>query len=158
MPWTFKEKLKILENKTLRYPGHWEWMKAYRELGLFSRKSIEHNNQKIVPRDFYHQLLEEKINHGRVEDVCLMRIRAIGKKDSKKVELNLDAIELYDKKLGLTAMEKWTGWHISIMAIEIAYNRIDKGAISVENALKGHIFLEEAKKRNYNIKIDIKEI
>ena len=44
------------------------------------------------------------------------------------------------------------------MALEIAYNRIDKGAISVENALKGHIFLEEAKKRNYNIKIDIKEI
>ena len=158
MPWTFKEKLKILENKTLRYPGHWEWMKAYRELGLFSRKSIEHNNQKIVPRDFYHQLLEEKINHGRVEDVCLMRIRAIGKKDSKKVELKIDAVEYYDKILDLTAMEKWTGWHISIMALEIAYNRIDKGAISVENALKGHIFLEEAKKRNYNIKIDIKEI
>ena len=87
-----------------------------------------------------------------------MRIRACGTKDSKKVELNLDAIELYDKKLGLTAMEKWTGWHISIMAIEIAYNRIDKGAISVENALSGHTFLEEAKKRNYDIKIDIKEI
>ena len=158
MPWTFKEKLKILENKTLRYPGHWEWMKAYRELGLFNRKSIEHNNKKIVPRDFYHQLLEEKINHGRVEDVCLMRIRAIGKKDSKKVELKIDAVEYYDKNLDLTAMEKWTGWHISIMALEIAYNRIDKGAVSVENALKGHIFLEEAKKRNYNIKIDIKEI
>ena len=158
MPWTFKGRLKVLENKTLRYPGHWEWMKAYRELGLFDRNSIKHNNKQIIPRDFYHQLLEKKLNHGRVEDVCLMRIRAVGKKDSKKVELNLDAIELYDKKLGLTAMEKWTGWHISIMAIEIAYNRIDKGAISVENALSGHTFLEEAKKRNYDIKIDIKEI
>ena len=158
MPWTFKGRLKVLENKTLRYPGHWEWMKAYRELGLFDRNSIEHNNKQIIPRDFYHQLLEKKLNHGRVEDVCLMRIRAVGKKDSKKVELNLDAIELYDKKLGLTAMEKWPGWHISIMAIEIAYNRIDKGAISVENALSGHTFLEEAKKRNYDIKIDIKEI
>ena len=158
MPWTFKERLKVLENKTLRYPGHWEWMKAYRELGLFDRKSIKHNNKEIVPRDFYHQLLEKKLDHGRVEDVCLMRIRAIGKKDSKKVELNLDAVEYYDKELNLTAMEKWTGWHISIMAIEIAYNRIDKGAISVENALSGHTFLKEAKKRNYNIKIDIKEI
>ena len=37
-------------------------------------------------------------------------------------------------------------------------NKIEKGAISVENALKGHTFLEEAKKRNYNINIDIKEI
>ena len=87
-----------------------------------------------------------------------MRIRALGKKDSKKVELKIDAVEYYDKSIDLTAMEKWTGWHISIMALEIAYNKIDKGAISVENALKGHVFLEEAKKRNYNIKIDIKEI
>ena len=147
-----------MENKTLRYPGHWEWMKAYRELGLFDRGSIEHKNQKIVPRDFYHQLLEKKLNHGRVEDVCLMRIKALGEKDSKKVELKIDAVEYYNQKLDLTAMEKWTGWHISIMAIEIAYNRIKKGAISVENALNGHTFLEEAKKRNYDIKIDIKEI
>ena len=157
MPWTFRKKLKVLENKTLRYPGHWEWMKAYRELGLFNRDSIKYNDHKITPRDFYHKLLEKKLDHGRVEDVCLMRIKALGKKDSKKVVLNIDAVEYYDKELDLTAMEKWTGWHISIMAIEIAYNRINKGAISVENALKGHIFLEEARKRDYNIKIDIKE-
>ena len=157
MPWSFKNKIKILENKTLRYKGHWEWMKAYRELGLFSRKSIEFEGKNIVPRDLYHQLLEKKINHGRVEDICLMQIKAIGLKDSKKVILSLDAVEYYDKELDLTAMEKWTGWHISIMALEIAYDRINKGAISVENALKGHIFLDEAKKRNYNIKIDLKE-
>ena len=158
MPWTFKDRLKVLENKTLRYKGHWEWMKAYRELGLFSRDSIKHNGNKIIPRHFYHQLLEKKLDHGRVEDVCLMRIKAIGKKDSKNVELNIDAKEYYSKELDLTAMEKWTGWHISIMAIEIAYNKIDNGAISVENALKGHTFLEEAKKRDYNITISTKEI
>ena len=157
MPWTFKNKLKVLENKTLRYKGHWEWMKAYRELGLFSRKKIRHNNDDIIPRDFYHQLLEQKLDHGRVEDVCLMRIKALGIKDSKNVELNIEAVEYHDKNLDLTAMEKWTGWHISIMALEIAYNRIKKGAISVENALKGQVFLDEARKRNYDINIDIKE-
>ena len=40
MPWTFENQLDILENKTLRYPGHWEWMKAYRELGLFEEKKL----------------------------------------------------------------------------------------------------------------------
>ena len=157
MPWTFKNKLKVLENKTLRYKGHWDWMKAYRELGLFSRNEIKHNGNSIVPRDLYHQLLEAKIDHGRVEDVCLMRIKALGIKNSKNVELIIDAIEYYDKETDLTAMEKWTGWHISIMALEIAYGRIDKGAISVEKALKGQIFLDEAKKRNYDININIKE-
>ena len=158
MPWTFKDRLQVLENKTLRYKGHWEWMKAFRELGLFSRDSINHNNNKIIPRNIYHQLLEKKLDHGRVEDVCLMRINAKGVKDSKNVHLCIDAVEYYDQKTDLTAMEKWTGWHISILAIQIADNKIEKGAISVENALKGHTFLEEAKKRNYNINIDIKEI
>ena len=158
MPWTFKDRLKVLENKTLRYKGHWEWMKAYRELGLFSRDSINHNGNEITPRHFYHQLLEKKIDHGRVEDVCLMRIKAMGKKDSKNVELNIDAKEYYSKELDLTAMEKWTGWHISIMAIEIAYNNIAAGAVSVENALKGHTFLEKARNRDYDITISTKEI
>ncbi len=158
MPWTFKDRLKVLENKTLRYKGHWEWMKAYRELGLFSRDSINHNGSKINPRHFYHQLLEKKIDHGRVEDVCLMRIKAIGKKDSKPVELNIDAKEYYSKDLDLTAMEKWTGWHISIMSIEIANNNIAAGAVSVENALKGHTFLEKARNRGYDITINAKEI
>ena len=79
-----KERVIDLENKTLRYKGHWEWMKAYRELGLFSREVVDHNGREIVPRHFYHQLLEKKLDHGRVEDVCLMRIKAIGFKDSKK--------------------------------------------------------------------------
>ena len=158
MPWTFKDRLKVLENKTLRYKGHWEWMKAYRELGLFSRDNINHNGNEITPRHFYHQLLEKKIDHGRVEDVCLMRIKAMGNKDSKNVELNIDAKEYYSKNLDLTAMEKWTGWHISIMAIEIAYNNIAAGAVSVENALKGHTFLEKARNRDYDITISTKEI
>ena len=158
MPWTFKDTLKVLENKTLRYKGHWEWMKAYRELGLFSRDSINHNGNEITPRHFYHQLLGKKLDHGRVEDVCLMRIKAVGKKDSKNVELNIDAKEYYSKDLDLTAMEKWTGWHISIMAIEIAYNNIAAGAVSVENALKGHTFLEKARNRDYDITISTKEI
>ena len=54
MPWTFENKINLLENKTLRYPGHWEWMKAYRELGLFNENTIKYNKTEIIPRDFYH--------------------------------------------------------------------------------------------------------
>ena len=158
MPWTFKDKLRVLENKTLRYPGHWEWMKAFRQLGLFSRRELVHKNQSIVPRDLYHQLLEKQLDHGRVEDVCLMRIKAVGKKNEKNIELTIDAEEYYDNKIDLTAMEKWTGWHISIIAIEIANNRVAKGAVSVENAITGHTFLKEANKRNYSINIIEKEL
>ena len=58
MPWSFKNKIEKLENKTLRYKGHWEWMKAYRELGLFSEDNINYKGVEINPREFYHHLLE----------------------------------------------------------------------------------------------------
>ena len=51
-------------------------------------------------------------------------------------------------------MEKWTGWHASILAIQAAKGLLPKGAISIENAMTGRNFLKEAEKRNF--KIDIK--
>ena len=66
MPWTFENNLEILENKTLRYPGHWQDMIAYRNLGLFDLTEIGYNNQKIIPREFYHHLLEPKLKKENV--------------------------------------------------------------------------------------------
>ena len=158
MPWTFNGKLEVLENKTLRYPGHWEWMKAYRELGLFKQEIITYNDTKISPREFYHNLLEPKLNNGLVKDVCLMRIECRGNHQGEKVKSLVESIEHYDEITGFTAMEKWTGWHASIMAIQIAKNKISSGAYPVEKALSGKDFLEEAKKRNCNIIIKVENL
>ncbi|MAJ43543.1 MAG: hypothetical protein CMF96_02205 [Candidatus Marinimicrobia bacterium] len=152
MPWTFKNILTTLENKTLRYKGHWNDMIAYRRLGLFSLEPIQFKENNIIPREFYHYLLEPKINAKRVEDVCLMRIIGSGLKDGIKKTIQLDAIELYDEITEFSAMEKWTGWHASIIAIHITRNKI-KGAIPVEKIMKGSEFILEAKKRNFNIKL-----
>ena len=81
--------------------------KAYREVGLFSRESINHDNNEIVPRNFYHQLLEKKLDPGRVEDVCLMRgLAQKALKIPSKLNLSIDAVEHYDQATDLTAMEK----------------------------------------------------
>ena len=155
MPWTFKNTLKTLENKTLRYMGHWSDMIAYRRLGLFENKEINFNNGKIIPRDFYHHLLEPKLNEENVKDVCLMRILGSGIKNNKNKNIQLDAIELFDDRTGFTAMEKWTGWHASIVGIYITKNNIS-GAVPVEKIMSGSNFLLEAQKRDFNI--TIKEI
>ena len=157
MPWTFENKIKVLENKTLRYFGHWEWMKAYRELGLFNEKPIEFLDSKIIPREFYHHLLEPKLNKGLIKDVCLMRVECLGYNKGVKYKSIVECIEYFDNDTGFTAMEKWTGWHASIVAIEIAHNRIELGALPIEKALPGKAFYENAKKRGFDIKIKIKE-
>jgi len=155
MPWTYEGKLSTLENKTLRYPGHWDKMIAYRQLGLFDEEKIQFKEISFSPREFYHHLLEPQLAGNNSEDICIMKTEAKGLKDgSQKVSI-VESVERYDKITGFKAMEKWTGWHASILAIQIARGLVKKGAISIENAMSGTDFLKEAKKRNFDIKITV---
>ena len=43
----------------------------------------------------------------------------------------------YDKQTDLMAMEKWTGWHASIVMQKIMDGTIKKGAYPIEKALGG---------------------
>jgi len=155
MPWSFENKIKKLENKTLRYKGHWEWMKAYRELGLFSENHIDYKGVEINPREFYHHLLEPQLDTKDFNDICIMRIEAKGLLNNKKTLVRIDAVEEYDSVSGLMAMEKWTGWHASIVMQHILHGHIGPGAYPIEEAISGKDFYDAALKRKYNIKIKI---
>ena len=151
MPWTYEGKLNTLENKTLRYSGHWEQMKAYRQLGLFNEDKINFKNTKFSPREFYHHLLEPLLTNSDRNDICLMRTEAFGMKNSKKFGVRYDVVEKYDESSNLMAMEKWTGWHASIVMQKIIDGSIKSGAHPIEKALSGTSFFNEAIKRGYNI-------
>jgi lysine 6-dehydrogenase len=133
-------------------------MIACRQLGLFDLAPMELNDSKVIPREFYHQLLEPKLNVNPKEDVCIMRTEAMGQKDEKPTKVVVETLEYFDEKTGFNAMEKWTGWHASMMAIRIANGKLKSGAISVENAMSGAYFLKEGKKRGYKININIESI
>jgi len=154
MPWTFENKLKKLENKTLRYKGHWEWMKAYRELGLFSEDKIQFQNKEIIPREFYHHLLEPQLDTKDLNDRCIMRVKSIGYINNEKYSIQVDCIEEYDENSGFMAMEKWTGWHASIVMQHIGNGHLSYGAYPIEKALSGHEFYKQATKRRYNIEVN----
>ena len=50
-------------------------------------------------------------------------------------------------------MEKWTGFHASMVIIEILNRNIPYGAIPIEKALSVSIFHKRALERSYNIEI-----
>ena len=152
MPWTYENKLNTLENKTLRYEGHWELMKSYRQLGLFSEKNILYKGMKISPRDFYHFLLEPILSTSDHNDICIMRTEAYGIHSDSNAGVRFEVVEEYDSKSGFMAMEKWTGWHASIVMQEIIAGSIKPGAHPIEKALSGKRFYEASQQRGYNIK------
>ncbi len=154
MPWTFEGKLKTLENKTLRYKGHWNEMIAYRQLGLFDEKIVKFKNAEFTPREFYHFLLEPKLTTKDFHDICLMRVDSYGIIKNERKGFRYEVVEKYDNNTGFMAMEKWTGWHASIVMQKIMDGTINPGAHPIEKALSGKDFYNEIIKRNYNIKIE----
>ncbi|MCZ6513369.1 MAG: hypothetical protein O6857_05520, partial [Nitrospinae bacterium] len=155
-PWTFQGKLQRLENKTLRYPGHWEQFREFQKQGLFELEPVEIDGQRVVPREKLEALLApEIIPDSPVRDICILRTRATGKHKGSPASCTLDLQQTYDKKTGFTAMEQLTGWHASIIAILGAQGKLPKGALPVELALRGKLFDEETTKRGWEIKREI---
>jgi lysine 6-dehydrogenase len=156
LPWTLEGKLKTLENKTLRYPGHWAQFNAFSQLGLFELEPVKVGDNKIVPRDFYHALLEPKIHSDSFKDYGILKVIAKGKKDGKPATAEIELIDKFDEKTGFTAMQRLTGWHSSIIAILSAQEEIPKGAHPVEKAVPGKRIIEEAEKRGFEIRQSFK--
>ena len=153
LPIELEGKVETLENKTLRYLGHWQKFKAYSELGLFDETPIKIEEKNITPREVYHKLLEPKITTGDNRDLGIIKIFANGIKNGKNLFTIIELIDYYDKETDFTAMQRLTGWHASTMAILSAKGEVEKGTVSVFNAVKGKVIIDELIKRGIKIKI-----
>ncbi len=152
-PWTFQGKLQRLENKTLRYPGHWEQFIDFQKQGLFGLEPVEIDGQTVVPREKLEAMLaREIIPDSPVNDICLIRTRATGRHKGSPASCTLELQKTFDKKTCFTAMEQLTGWHASIIAILAAQGELAKGALPVELALRGKLFDREVIRRGWEIK------
>ncbi len=158
MPWTFEGKLRTLQNLTLRYPGHYEKLRAYYELGLWELKPIRVGNVEVVPRDVFHALFEPKVADPTQKDLIIIRVRAVGKKDNKAAEAWVEVIDYFDEQTGFTAMERGTGWSAAIVAEMMARGETPRGAGGVEKMVPAAPFVQALAKRGIEVKSEIRYV
>jgi lysine 6-dehydrogenase len=151
MPWTFGGKLRVLENKTLRYPGHCQLLHGLRALGLFSREPISLGDVTVVPRDFLIALFARFLSDPEVRDVCVIHVRARGIREGRPAVARVGLVDYYDPKTGFRAMEKLTGWHAAIVLALAVRGEIPPGATPIERALSGEQFLAAAPARGWTV-------
>jgi lysine 6-dehydrogenase len=143
-PHTHLGRLERYENKVLRYPGHFATFEAYKRLGLFSEQPIELDGTTVVPRRFYHRLLEPKITPDLVRDVCAMRAVAVGERGER---VTVDLVDRFDPATGFTAMERLTGWHASVVMALQARGGVSPGAHRMEVAVPAAGVMTELERR-----------
>lgn len=151
-PWTFRGKVRAYINKTLRYPGHYAWFRAYKELGLFELDPIEVHGTPVVPRDVFHALLEPKLYDPEVRDLALIHVIGTGRKHGREVRLIVDVYDEYDEATEFRAMERLTGWHCAtILALQVQ-GAVKPGAVPQEIAVAPQRVLDDLRARGIAIR------
>ncbi len=97
--------------KTLRYPGTINYIKALRELGYFSYDTIKVNNQLMRPIDLTAKLLfpSWKLEDGEGE-FTIMRVTIAGNEAGQPVTYQYDLYDRYDAQTGTLSMSRTTGY------------------------------------------------
>lgn len=153
-PWSFEGKLRTYENKVLRYPGHFEWLRAFKTLGLFSETPLKVGDQTVIPRQVYHALLEPQIQVDQIRDIGVIRTVGRGLKQGRPATVVIDLVDYFDEQTGFTAMERLTGWHCAIVMGFQARGQVRPGVQPVELAVPAGRLMQEVKRRGIQFTVN----
>ena len=133
--YTMKD-MRILDEKTLRWPGHVKKMNLLMESGFFSREKVRVAGAEVSPLEVSYAVLGKKLSEGDPHDITVMRVTA----KSHRREVVYDMVDRYDEDNEVTSMGKTTGYTASIVAQMVGSGEIKgKGVIPPETAVQGRL-------------------
>ena len=151
--------IKNMKEKTLRYPGHVEYVRVLKESGFFNTKEIEVNGTKISPLNFTSKVLFDEWKLGETEEeITVMRITVKGENtDGKIEEITYTLHDEYCSETKTSSMARTTGYTASAAANLFLEGRFkEKGVFPPELVGKHedcfHYFLNYLKERNIHYK------
>ena len=152
LPHTWAGRVRELDYKTIRYPGHCARVKPFFDLGLASQREITIGHARIRPRDVFAERLTAALPEGD-DDIVLVRCWAKGTKGGKATTLAYELVDYADAATGLTAMMRTTGWPVAVAAQLLAEDKTARpGALPPELAFAPEAFLAALGKRGLDLK------
>lgn len=145
---TYSSRLKNLDYKTIRYPGHGQAIRAMFELGLFSNQSVTTTAGDFIPRKLAAALIEKNIPLC-FEDVTLVSLEFIGDGNNHRLTI----IDMATQSPKMTSMMRMTAFPAAIISRMQAQGLIESpGVLPQEKCVPVEPFIQELVSRN--IKID----
>lgn len=101
-----------MKEKTLRYPGHVEYIKVLKSSGFFSEESIDVNGTAVKPLDFTSKILFDEWKLGATEpELTVMRISIKGKcTKGEDCAITYHLHDEYDPETQTSSMARTTGY------------------------------------------------
>ncbi len=146
-PYTLKGRVTNYEYKTIRFPGHCERIKIFKDFGFWNSETVSIDGQDVIPRHVFYKVFGDALSQFKDRDQCAVRGVGVGTRDGKPCRLQVDIFDKECERTGFTSMERLTGFSMSIYAIEIANGGTPDGCLRYETAMSGTKFLEELQRR-----------
>lgn len=148
LPETFGKRVRNLNYKTLRYPGHTRAMRWLNSLGLFSSEPIDVDGVRVIPRRLTAQRIAAAVPLCE-RDRTVVRVEFAGAGKMHRLEI----IDEYDAPSDLTSMMRMTAFPAAIISQMQCDGRIaKKGVVPQEVAVDSETFIREFQARGVKIK------
>lgn len=101
-----------LKEKTLRYPGHVEYVRVLKESGFFSQEKIDVKGNMVSPLDFTSKILFSEWKLGETEEeLTVMRVTVKGENTKGEIEeITYNLHDEYCKATNTSSMARTTGY------------------------------------------------
>ena len=120
-----------MKEKTLRYPGHIEYINLFKKSGFFNKDYVNINGKKVKPIDLTAELL---LPLWRLEEeereFTVLKIKIRGKENNSNKEYLFNLLDLFDEKTKITSMARTTGYTCSAVARLLIDNQYSRKGIS----------------------------
>jgi lysine 6-dehydrogenase len=151
MPFRYRGKIRNMEYKTLRYPGHVQIMKAIRELGMLELEPVEVKGVSVAPRDVFIAAASPKLRNPKGEDLVALRVEIEGEREGKAHTIRFDLLDYYDAQNGITAMMRTTGYSLAITGLLQASGNVPAGVATPDVCVPAGPYIEALARRGVKI-------
>jgi lysine 6-dehydrogenase len=153
LPFRYRGKLRTMEYKTLRYPGHAQIMKAIRDLGLLSDEPVKVGDAEITPRKFFIDRVSPRLRKPEGKDLVALRVEIRGTLDGQPRAIRYDLLDYYDESTGITAMMRTTGYSLALTGVMQGRGQIrEKGVRTPDETVDPTAYLDGLARRGIQIR------
>jgi lysine 6-dehydrogenase len=165
LPETFAGRVRELDYKTIRYPGHCARFKLLIDLGLASSEEVEVAGVPVAPRRLLGELLNRHLPADG-PDLVFIRLEFVGtllpggqgctaiswSESDEPTRLRYDIIDRFDPRTGLSAMQRTTAFPASVVAQMMARGETARrGAVPQERCIPPEAFVAELARRDIRL-------
>jgi lysine 6-dehydrogenase len=120
-------KIPNMKEKTLRFPGHIDYINVFKEAGFFNDDLIDVNGVKVKPIDLTSKLIFPlwKLEKGE-EEFTIMKMELLGTEKGEDKVISFLLYDEYDRETEISSMARTTGYTCTAVAnllLEGLYDR-----------------------------------